>query len=354
MNKQVREKQNNKLIKNSHKRNLLGLMIAGLVLLPSFSSNVLAEEITYQQKSDPIVFNKDMKNTKQRPFIVDKEEYPFKSNWFEKDGVSMHYLDEGEGIPIVLTHGNPDWSFLNRNIIKELSGEARLIAYDLPGFGFSDTPANFGYTPQEHVEWISALLFDHLKLEKFILVVQDWGGPTGLSVATSHPDKISGVVISNTWAWKAEGSVEQFSLMMRKPEMEKRVFDENYFAATLMPASINEKSRSNKAITDAYVMPFPTPESRKGTAIFPQQITVAEPWLIELEGRLKTLSDKPVELVFGLKDDQLATPEVQEKWRSYFPNAPMQLVPSAGHFTQEDTPESIVFSLRRIMKQIKE
>jgi len=326
------------------KNNLGKTVLLTLTIVLLMGNNMQAQEKE--------VYNKDVTNKKERPFIVDKEEYPFKSNWFEKDGVSMHYIDEGEGIPIVLTHGNPDWSFLNRNIIKELSGEARVIAYDLPGFGFSDTPENYGFTPQEHVEWIKALLFDHLKLDKFIIVVQDWGGPTGLSVATSNPDKVIGVVISNTWAWKAEGKMVDFSMAMRTPEMEAKVLNDNYFATTLMQSSLNKKSSSNKAITDAYAMPFPTKASRIGTAIFPQQITLASDWLEDLESKLNTLQDKPVELIFGLKDDVVASKEIQDKWRVIFPKAPVQLLPEAGHFTQEDSPESFVFSLRRMMKNI--
>jgi haloalkane dehalogenase len=317
-------------------------IVLTLILALSMANTSQAQEI----------YNKDETNLKQRPFIVDKEEYPFKSNWFEKDGTSMHYIDEGEGIPIVLTHGNPDWSFLNRNIIKELSGEARIIAYDLPGFGFSDTPKDYGFTPQEHVEWISALLFEHLKLEKFIIVVQDWGGPTGLSVATSHPDKVLGVVISNTWAWKPEGKLVEFSMMMRSSEMESKVMEENFFVTGLMRGSIKKESSSNKAIMDAYEMPFPTKESRKGTAVFPQQITLASDWLGELESKLSTLQEKPVELIFGLKDDVVASQDIQDKWRSYFLKAPVQLLPDAGHFTQEDSPESYVFSLRRLLKNL--
>lgn len=325
---------------------------AGISLLSLASVNTSADAVIYDQQPDPVIYNVDPNNQKQRPFIVDKEEYPFKSNWFEKNGTSMHYIDEGKGFPIVLTHGNPDWSFLNRNIIKELSSEARLIAYDLPGFGFSDTPKNYGFTPQEHAEWISALVFDHLKLDKFILVVQDWGGPTGLSVASNNPDHVAGIVISNTWAWKATGGLEWFSMAMRQPSMEAKVLEENFFATAIMQGSINEVSRSNKTITDAYAMAFPTPESRKGTAIFPQQVSLAGPWLEELEGKLNTLSDKPVELIFGLKDEVVASENIRKKWRSYFPDAPVQLLPDAGHFTQEDSPESFVFSLRRILKQI--
>lgn len=327
--------------------NILNKIVLTLVLA------VVMVGYTQAQTPDPLIFNKDETNQKQRPFIVDKEEYPFKSNWFEKDGTSMHYIDEGEGIPIVLTHGNPDWSFLNRNIIKELTGEARVIAYDLPGFGFSDTPKDYGFTPQEHVEWISALLIEHLKLDKFIIVVQDWGGPTGLSVATSHPDKVLGVVISNTWAWKPEGKLVEFSMMMRSSEMESKVMEENFFVTRLMRGSIKKESSSNKAIMEAYEMPFPTKESRKGTAVFPQQITLASDWLGELESKLSTLQEKPVELIFGLKDDVAASQYIQDKWRSYFPKAPVQLLPDAGHFTQEDSPESFVFSLRRLINNIK-
>ncbi|MBI1819255.1 MAG: alpha/beta fold hydrolase, partial [Nitrospirae bacterium] len=88
----------------------------------------------------------------------------------------MHYVDEGNGTPVLLLHGNPTWSYLYRNIIKELVHEARLIAPDYPGFGFSDHPPGYGYTPVEHAEWVSALI-DHLGLKKMILVCQDWGGP---------------------------------------------------------------------------------------------------------------------------------------------------------------------------------
>lgn len=329
------------------------LATAIILVVSSLVFIALTQPITYEIKLDPVIENADASNQKQRPFIVDREEYPFKSHWFERDGVSMHYVDKGEGIPIVLTHGNPDWSFLNRKIVKEMSGEARLIAYDLPGFGFSDTPENYNFTPQEHVEWISTLIFEHLKLDKFIIVVQDWGGPTGLSIATTHPESIYGVVISNTWAWEVEGDFKIFSYLMRTPIMERLIINRNYFAADLLPQHINETSANNKAVTDAYAMAFPTPESRRGTLEFPQQVTIAASWLKELEGRLHTLSDKPVEFIFGLKDLTVGSPENREKWRSHFPDANIQLLPDADHFTQEDNPESFAIALRRILRQIE-
>ncbi|PSW15775.1 alpha/beta hydrolase [Photobacterium rosenbergii] len=311
------------------------------------------EVVIYDINPDPVLANADTTNTKYRPFVVDKDEYPFKSHWYSRDGISMHYVDEGEGIPIVLTHGNPDWSFLNRNIIKDMSKDARVIAFDLPGFGFSDTPPGYGYTPQEHSEWVESLIFDHLKLDKFIMVVQDWGGPIGLNVATNHPDSIHGVVISNTWAWRSEGNLVEFSNMMRKPEMQKKLFDQNFFAAGFMPKYINKESASNKAITDAYAHAFPTPESRTGTAVFPKQIVDAGDWLERMESRLHTLSDKPVQLIFGMKDKAVGTPDIIERWRTHYPQADVLLLQDADHFTPEDSPESFSYSLRKILKKIQ-
>ncbi|SIT11772.1 haloalkane dehalogenase [Zobellia uliginosa] len=305
----------------------------------------------YNIQADPVLANADPLNKKQRPFVVDKEEYPFKSHWYERNGVSMHYVDEGTGIPIVLTHGNPDWSFLNRNIIKDMSKEARVIAYDLPGFGFSDTPRNFEFTPQEHMVWVESLIFEHLKLGKFILVVQDWGGPIGLHIATKHPNSIYGLVISNTWAWKPEGNLRNFSLMMAVPEMQSKIMEENFFADELLSGNINRVSGNNKAITDAYAHAFPTTESRKGTAVFPEQIVKAEDWVQKIEGKLNTLADKPVHFVFGLKDTAVTTIDF-ERWQKHFPKGDVILLQEAGHFTQEDSPESFGFMLRKILKQI--
>ena len=110
-----------------------------------------------------------------RPFEVDVMEYPFRDNWLPYRDGNIHYIDEGNGPTVLLLHGNPTWSYLYRNVIKELRGEFRLIAPDYPGFGMSKPPSGYGYTPQEHSEAISDFI-RRLDLKDFIIVVQDWGG----------------------------------------------------------------------------------------------------------------------------------------------------------------------------------
>ena len=151
-----------------------------------------------------------MNSKPQRLFSVDQADYPFVDHWLTRDGVAMHYVDEGQGMPVIMFHGNPTWSYLYRNVIKALVGKCRSIAPDYPGFGFSEHPPNYGYQPKDHGEWVGALI-DHLELDQFIIVVQDWGGPIGFSVAVERPEQVAGIVLCNTWCWPPAIDMKIFS-----------------------------------------------------------------------------------------------------------------------------------------------
>ena len=85
-------------------------------------------------------------------FAPDKKLFPFESRWYDGAGPKVHYVDEGQGRPVLMFHGNPTWSFLYRNVIQQLRGRFRCIAVDYPGFGLSERPSGYGYTSAEHAE----------------------------------------------------------------------------------------------------------------------------------------------------------------------------------------------------------
>ncbi len=127
----------------------------------------------------------------QIDFAPDKALFPFQSRWFDGAGPRIHYIDEGAGRPVVMFHGNPTWSFLYRKVIQQLSGRFRCVAMDYPGFGLSERQSGYDYTSEEHARVIGKLV-DHLNLDGFIVVGQDWGGPIGMTIAMERGQQRGG------------------------------------------------------------------------------------------------------------------------------------------------------------------
>ncbi|MEM7322682.1 MAG: alpha/beta fold hydrolase [Actinomycetota bacterium] len=272
-------------------------------------------------------------------FTPDPELFPFQSRWFESSVGPIHYVDEGEGRPLILFHGNPDWSFLYRKIIVQLRGQFRCIAMDYPGFGLSVHPGDgYGYTPEEHAEAVGELI-DHLDLSDAIVMGADWGGPIGLEVASRRADRVSGLVIGNTWAWPAEGGMLKFfSRLMSSRLMQRLITRRNFFVNPAMKRSIEGE------ITDAefehYTAVVPTPEHRRGIAQFPKQIRAAGPFLAELERRVTTVfADTPLVLIWGTKDPVFRA--ILPGWERRFPDATVIRLDNASHYLQEDEPNRI-------------
>ena len=284
---------------------------------------------------------------RQRPFEVPPALYPFEDHWFERDGSAMHYIDVGASdVPVVMLHGNPTWSFLYRDIIHALGKDIRCLACDYPGFGFSDHPPGYGYTPEEHAEWTRAWL-DSLDLPPFILVVQDWGGPIGLSYAVENPDRIAGLVVLNTWAWPADFKATIFSSILGGPIGKHLCLQRNFFADKLVKNGMYYKRRKSDEVFRAYVDPFPGPHERYGTYVFPRAIRKSHAMLARLERQLASLREIPAELVWGMKDQAFGSEAVIRQWLSHLPNADVTRLEKASHYLQEDQPDAIADAIRR-------
>src|SRR5580692_8772073 len=115
----------------------------------------------------------------------------------EADGVSVFYREAGKpDAPVVLLlHGFPTSSFQYRELIPRLAGEYRVIAPDLPGFGFTDVPSKREYKYSFDALAHTMLAFtDALNLKRYALYVFDYGAPTGLRLAITHPERVTGII----------------------------------------------------------------------------------------------------------------------------------------------------------------
>ena len=287
----------------------------------------------------------------QMDFSPDTNLFPFEARWFDGAGPRVHYVDEGKGTPVVMFHGNPTWSFLYRKVIQELKGEFRCIAMDYPGFGMSERPANYGYTSAEHAQVIGKLV-DHLGLEGFIVVGQDWGGPIGMSVALERASRVAGMVFANTWYWPAEGSLVTFSLVMSSPPAQWLILQRNSFVNFIMPRSV--ATPMEPAVFKTYQDAQPSPQARRGVAEFPRQIRRARPMLESLASKApRALADKPLELVWAMKDPAFGNQAVLARWQRDFPKANLTRIENANHYIQEDAPEAVAAAVVRVQARIR-
>jgi haloalkane dehalogenase len=266
--------------------------------------------------------------------------FPFQSRWSQIDGIRVHYLDEGAGRPLLMCHGNPTWSFLYRKLIGRLQGQFRCVAMDYPGFGLSDRPEGYGYTPAEHAGIVGRLV-DQLGLDGFIVMGQDWGGPIGMSVAAQRAERVAGLVFMNTWFWRTDRlAMRLFSRVMSSRPLQRRILERNFFTERLMPRSVAHPLEAE--VMEHYRCAQPTPEARWGVAEFPRQILASAGWLERLASQAPpALGDKPVLLVWGMKDPGFGSRKVIQRWQRAFPSAEVVVLADASHYIQEDAPDQI-------------
>ncbi len=279
-------------------------------------------------------------------FTPDPQLYPFQSRWFEGAGPHVHYVDEGQGPAVVMFHGNPTWSFLYRKVILALRGRFRCVAMDYPGFGLSERPAGYGYTAAEHAQVIGKLV-DHLQLDGFTVLGQDWGGPIGMTVAMERADRVSGMVFANTWYWPAQGPLTVFSVVMSSPPLQWLILHRNFFVNFIMPRSVATKL--DPEVFKTYQRVQPSPEARRGVAEFPRQIRRARPLLTRLAQEApRALAGKPTELVWAMKDPAFGREQVIQRWLRDFPGARVTRLSGANHYIQEDAPEALAAAVQKV------
>ncbi len=285
----------------------------------------------------------------ERPQWVPDDLYPFESNYVEIDGSRVHYIDEGSGPTLLFLHGNPSWSFIWRDIVKDLRDSFRCIALDYPGFGLSTRRPDYGDTAAEHADIVEQFVVE-LDLCGVTLVAQDWGGPIGLTAATRQPERFSGLVLGNTWAWPLNGifHFELFARMMGNPLGKLMIRNANVFVNMMIP--LGTASRVPEVVMNAYRGPFSAPDARKPTWELPRELLRSKPFMQSLEQHLPKIADLPTLFVWGGGDFALRKKVELPRLAALFPDHETVVLDRAKHFFQEDAPHEAAAAIRRWME----
>jgi haloalkane dehalogenase len=251
----------------------------------------------------------------------------------------MAYIDEGPpaATPVVLLHGEPFWSFLYRKVIPLVAGAGlRAIAPDLIGFGRSDKPARReDYTYQRHVEWVRALLLDHLDLSGMVLVGHDWGGLIGLRLVAEQPDRFAGVVAANTALPTGDQQMpEAFTAWQRYSQETPRFHIGGIVGGGCVTGLAAE-------VIAAYDAPFPDDSFTAGARQFPMLVPTRpdDPATPANRAAWEALArfDRPFLTAFS--DSDPITRGADRLFQALVPGAKglaHTTIHGAGHFLQED------------------
>ena len=276
-------------------------------------------------------------------------DFPFESHYVEVLGSKMHYIDEGEGDPILFLHGNPTSSYLWRNVIPYVSDDARVIAVDLIGMGKSDKP-DIDYSFVDHAKYVEAFIGE-LELKNVTLVIHDWGSGLGFNYAANNEENIKGIAFMEALlmpmpsydAMPSPEMVEMFTNFRTPGVGEELIMNQNIFVEQLLPGMILRELSEEEF--NHYSEPYPTPESRKPVWKWPNEIPIGgEPQnthdIISSYNQWLQSTEIPLLMIYatpGILGNEMAV-----QWaEANLMNLETVHVGPGLHFIQEDNPDAI-------------
>jgi haloalkane dehalogenase len=269
---------------------------------------------------------------------------------------TMAYVDTGAGLPVVFLHGNPTSSYLWRNVIPRVAGQARCLAPDLIGMGDSDRMPAGSYRFADHARYLDAWLEAVGVGPDITLVMHDWGSALGFDWARRHPERMRALVYMEaivrpvTWSEWPEPARKIFQAM-RGSAGEEMVLAKNVFVERILPASVLRGL--TEAEMSVYRRPYREPgESRRPTLTWPREIPIdGEPAdvVAVVEAYAKWLATSTVPKLFVNAEPGTILTGAQRAFCRTWPNQ-QEVMVRGSHFIQEDSPAEIGDAIASFLK----
>lgn len=291
-----------------------------------------------------------------------RAQWPYQPRFVSVNGWRMHYIDEGQGDPIVLLHGNPTWGFLWRDVIGPLVAAGhRVVVPDQIGFGLSEKPVREqAHSLDGHSANLTALI-RHLDLQRITLVCHDWGGPTGLSFALSNQSRIRALTIMSTWAWPlppAEFHTRIFPWrMMHAPVVAPYLLGRHAaLSGRGVYLSVVNRERFRDRAQAAYEGVLPDPASRLLTWTWPRWIPLdntarALDRFAWIERELAKTA-WPTLLIWGREDEVFDAATFSTRFKQMLPHAEGPHLVTGKHFLQEDSGPDIAAHIQAFVARL--
>jgi pimeloyl-ACP methyl ester carboxylesterase len=276
----------------------------------------------------------------------------------DADGVSIFYREAGpaNAPAILLLHGYPTSSHMFRELIPRLAGKYRVIAPDLPGFGFTTVPAerSYKYTFDAIAKTMEAFV-DAIGLTRYAIYIFDYGAPTGLRLALAHPERVTAIVSQNGNAYE-EGlgdAWDPIKAYWKEPTQEHREGLRQFLSLEMTKWQYtNGVANPEQVAPESYTLDQALME-RPGNKEIQLDLILDYATNVALYPKFQEYfrTSKPPLLAIWGKNDPFFIPPGAEAFKRDNPNAKVQML-DTGHFAIETHVEEIAEGILDLMEKI--
>lgn len=272
-----------------------------------------------------------------------EREHPPTGRFVTVNGVRLHYHEKGEGPPVVLLHGNVVTAedFRTSGVLDLLAGRHRVIAFDRPGFGYSDRPHGSAWSARAQADLLRDAL-DVLGINRPIVLGHSWGAAVAMALALNHPDDVRGLVLLSGYyypTFRADvllssppaipilGDLLRYTISPLLGKLLQPRLLKGMFAPLPVPASFSLGSAPYMSVRPGQIRA----ESQDGVAMIPGAIAMRH--------RYQELT-MPVVIMAGT-GDRVITAKQPRRLHAQIPHSILRLVPGVGHMIHYAVPEEV-------------
>jgi pimeloyl-ACP methyl ester carboxylesterase len=278
---------------------------------------------------------------------------PPAGTFIEVDGVRLHYVDRGTGPVVVLLHGNGVMlqDFEVSGVLSLAAERHRVIAFDRPGFGYSDRPRSQSWTPEAQAKLIAQALAQ-LGVGPAVVVGHSWGTMVALAMALNHKEAVSGLVLLSGYYY-GTGRPDVYPLSAPAipilgsllantvAPLTGRLIAGPGIKASFSPAPISEKF-------SAFPLPMIFRPSQVEATASDNALMV--PAAIRLSRRYGELS-LPIVVMAGEGDLITHHDKHAERFVAEVPSAELRIVPGQGHLLHYGVPDQVVAAIEAVLSK---
>ena len=274
-----------------------------------------------------------------------ERENPPIGKFVDVDGTRLHYLVQGEGPLILLIHGNgtmiQDW--IACGVMDQLARTHRVIAFDRPGFGYSDRPRSRIWTPAAQAQLIAKALRE-LGEETATVVGHSFGTLVALQMAIDHPQQVSSIALLGGYYYPSVRGDVVFAAPPAVPLLgDVMRYTISPLIGGAMKPRIDAKLFNPAPVAESWSERFPFQLALRPSQIRAEAAEAAMmvPAAAKFAGRVDELT-LPVAIVAGRGDEVVDTAAQAERLAQALPNSRLLIVEGAGHMVHHTAPDDVV------------